>query len=71
MSCSVAASAPAVAQHTMSSLLRGLVVTQHYMHLSHVLRLTVQGIAAVAKVIPAQQYVHTLRLLFVRSLSVR
>lgn len=46
MSCTLAASAAAaVAQLTVSSLLRGCVVSQHNMQLSEVLRFTVQGIS--------------------------
>lgn len=45
MSCTLAASSPAVAQLTVSSLLSGCVVSQHSMQLSEVLRFTVQGIS--------------------------
>lgn len=45
MSCTLAASAPAVAQLTVSSLVGGRVVSQHNIQLSEALTFTGQGIS--------------------------
>lgn len=66
MSCTLAASAPAVAHLTVSSLLRGRAVSQHNLQLSDS-QCRKFLIAVVAKEIPVQQYEHTMRLLFVIS----